>query len=654
MSFDITQIAVSKILTTSDASNLFMDISFNDGNVYISDLRYPKAGLSFNNLPYYGSKTEFSVDGSYVIVRSDGDPYPAKAGASLGYLYSTPINDITTRLWYDDPNLLGEKPDIYKFIYRGGTNTDSSDILYNSGGINGIFANGVAYLSPMGGQSFFGNMNIVDNFYLNAYYFINFLGKDKLTGHPEEDGTYHYHTGAFLYNGWNNPVFYNSNSYYKNTYYSIPNTTPNPYYNKLLFSDTDNSHSKIVGFCFDGYPIYGPFGYTDSNSASNGVKMMTTSYFLSPSQVIGRPYNFDNPVDLLDYILLAPQVLGHPHSYYNNPTDPLRNRLMMGPGAYVNDFLYNGSGTLDYYNGRYTKTPDFPNGTYAYFITMDASGIPQYPYIVGNYSKQKRTFTTTSYNTCIITSDKTVFGNGDTATITFTLGLSMRFFSNNNINVLGGSIIDLTGEGNIYTCTFVPFTDSTLPGSITVVSDNSTIFNSNTLTFTINTTSGGGGGGNNNPPKHTLKYISDIEHVNALMIDFTDYAGAVLKWSYSSSYDGVYLDDVLDGTTIVNNTQYHHIIDSNDKEKFFKAQIKNALDENYTDVAIIFINNDGYMGIVLDESITNIANGAFARGGGAYVDNIYKISHIFIPKSINIIGTDAFTDFMGIVYIELG
>jgi len=37
-----------------------------------------------------------------------------------------------------------------------------------------------------------------------------------------------------------------------------------------------------------------------------------------------------------------------------------------------------GSGDLDICNGRFTITKDFPNGTYAYFLTEDWPVIPRY------------------------------------------------------------------------------------------------------------------------------------------------------------------------------------------------------------------------------------------------------------------------------------
>lgn len=39
---------------------------------------------------------------------------------------------------------------------------------------------------------------------------------------------------------------------------------------------------------------------------------------------------------------------------------------------------------MDDNNGRYCITPDYPNGVYAYFITINQSNIPVFPYIIGD------------------------------------------------------------------------------------------------------------------------------------------------------------------------------------------------------------------------------------------------------------------------------
>ena len=49
--------------------------------------------------------------------------------------------------------------------------------------------------------------------------------------------------------------------------------------------------------------------------------------------------------------------------------------------------LPSGEYELDQYNGAFVYTPQFPNGTYAYFATTDATNTSAtYPYLVGpNY-----------------------------------------------------------------------------------------------------------------------------------------------------------------------------------------------------------------------------------------------------------------------------
>ena len=38
---------------------------------------------------------------------------------------------------------------------------------------------------------------------------------------------------------------------------------------------------------------------------------------------------------------------------------------------------------LDEFNGRYCVTPEYPNGTYAYFVAVSSNGTPVFPYNIG-------------------------------------------------------------------------------------------------------------------------------------------------------------------------------------------------------------------------------------------------------------------------------
>ena len=43
------------------------------------------------------------------------------------------------------------------------------------------------------------------------------------------------------------------------------------------FEELNGSHSPIIGWAYDGNPIYGPFGYSDPNIQS-GIRIINPSY----------------------------------------------------------------------------------------------------------------------------------------------------------------------------------------------------------------------------------------------------------------------------------------------------------------------------------------------------------------------------------------
>jgi len=131
---------------------------------------------------------------------------------------------------------------------------------------------------------------------------------------------------------------------------------------KEILSDT---HSPIIGYAYDGNPIYGPYGY--STITGGTPKLLKSGYTLSPST--------DRP----------------------NPLDSNGNVIYVD-GFFINDYVYDGSGDLDEYNGRFCKTPEFPNGVYAYFTTINTNAIessgqfknyrkPEFPYFIGDKYK---------------------------------------------------------------------------------------------------------------------------------------------------------------------------------------------------------------------------------------------------------------------------
>jgi hypothetical protein len=113
------------------------------------------------------------------------------------------------------------------------------------------------------------------------------------------------------------------------------------------FGDSGSQVSNIIGWAYDGNPIYGPYGYSNSEDTNSTPKILTSGYTLSSSNIIDRP---ELPL-----------------------------------GFFVEDYKYTNSGDLDENNGRFGKTPEFPNGVYAYFATINPTSFTsQFPYFIGN------------------------------------------------------------------------------------------------------------------------------------------------------------------------------------------------------------------------------------------------------------------------------
>jgi YHYH protein len=152
-------------------------------------------------------------------------------------------------------------------------------------------------------------------------------------------------------------------------------------------TNTPTKHSPVLAWTADGFPVYGPYGYSISNDASSGIRRMISGYVLRNGQfgtsnltANGRTTIPQWAVRLYTNTPSAAQQLG--------PTVGGTNQL----GCYMEDNDYLGDhgilpGTntydLDEYNGRYCVTPEFPGGTYAYFVSISSNGTPVFPYNIG-------------------------------------------------------------------------------------------------------------------------------------------------------------------------------------------------------------------------------------------------------------------------------
>lgn len=102
------------------------------------------------------------------------------------------------------------------------------------------------------------------------------------------------------------------------------------------------SHSPIVGWAADGHPIYYLYGFNDIQKTK--IIKHTSSYKLREGM---RPIPPEGPGGKFD-------------------------------GTFIQDYeFHEGEGTLDECNGKFVITPEYPNGTYAYFLTEKWPVIPR-------------------------------------------------------------------------------------------------------------------------------------------------------------------------------------------------------------------------------------------------------------------------------------
>ncbi|MEI7861726.1 MAG: YHYH protein, partial [Planctomycetota bacterium] len=213
---------------------------------------------------------------------------------------------------------------------------------------------------------------------------------DVGNGHQPGNGEYHYHEDPIALRAQ-----LNDNVDYVGTTNYFPYDPAVYYLTRGEGLDGDFSerttglhHSAIIGWAFDGYPIYGPYGYSDPNDPTSAITRMESSFAL---RSITTRTTLPSWAAQLSGAKLGTSATGTSADGVYTMT-PTQQSQYAGPavsanyplGRYGEDYAYTpGSGNLDQFNGRWCRTPEFPNGTYAYFTTIDAAGEPAFPYIIG-------------------------------------------------------------------------------------------------------------------------------------------------------------------------------------------------------------------------------------------------------------------------------
>jgi hypothetical protein len=225
------------------------------------------------------------------------------------YVSATCIPGYAIGPWNTNPNTPSNQNFVYKITRNPVQNT--GPLVTTPMGHIGVWNNGVSVFNSKDGMSY-NNQGIWNQ---NAYIFEG-VSFDNCLGHPAPNGEYHNHI--------------------------------NP---KCVYDPTDSlNHSPIIGYAFDGFPIYGAYAYANTNG-TGGIKRMKSSFTTTTTstRVNGPNVSTTYPV-----------------------------------GCYLEDYVFSsGLGDLDIHNGRFCVTPEYPAGIYAYFVTINGSLNPVYPYVIG-------------------------------------------------------------------------------------------------------------------------------------------------------------------------------------------------------------------------------------------------------------------------------
>lgn len=251
-----------------------------------------------------------------------------------------------------NPNQAGSQNAIFKFPLTPQQNTGT--LTATSMGNIGVFIDGTAMFNAKDGVSWKNSTNSWaggplggqgDGVWNRDAIVYEKGGFDCSKGHPA--GTnYHHHQ---------NPTAFKTDL-------NVISTICNLYDADGLYIIDTIKHSPLIGFAYDGFPVYGAYGYKNADG-SGGVVRIKSGYELR--NITSRTHYADGS-DVTD----GPAV---------NTTYPL--------GSFIEDYEWVSHSGMDDYldkqNGRFCVTPEYPNGTYAYFATVDENHNSYYPYLIG-------------------------------------------------------------------------------------------------------------------------------------------------------------------------------------------------------------------------------------------------------------------------------
>ncbi len=251
-----------------------------------------------------------------------------------------------------------------------------------SGGSGGVLVNGVFVWENGDAQSYSTSTATVSmagsgiwNRLAGIAELFNF---DTGNAHQPNNGVYHNHVNpiALRYQLGDN-VTYNSST-------------------KTYSEATPTRHSPIIGWANDGLPIYGPYGYATATDATSSVRRMVSGFV--------KRDGTNGTVNLattgrVTLPVWAASVQGKSQTLAATEYGPTTTTsYSVGGGVtstysiglFAEDYEYLGDlgktqgvdFDLNRQNVRYCVTPEYPSGTYAYFVCISATGATVFPDII--------------------------------------------------------------------------------------------------------------------------------------------------------------------------------------------------------------------------------------------------------------------------------
>lgn len=195
-------------------------------------------------------------------------------------------------------------------------------------------------------------------------------GFDCSKGHPAQ-GNYHHHQ---------NPSAFKLDL-------SVISTICDIYDADGLYVINENEHSPLIGYSYDGFPVYGAYAFKNTDG-TGGITRMKSGY-----QLRNITTRTTSPTGAT--VTSGPNLsTTYPLGYFREDYEFVSHT---GEADYLDD-----------HNGRFCVTPEYPNGIYCYFATVDEDWNSAYPYLVGpTYYGNKTAVKVTSITETVTTYNPT-------------------------------------------------------------------------------------------------------------------------------------------------------------------------------------------------------------------------------------------------------